>query len=160
MRVSGGCFGPASVKTGSAPGASAAEAPAEAVTGSGGFASPAAASLTKFESPAAGALAKGTVVTTSGWRGIDARSAIDAVVSSTRDALKVPSPTAPHPASATVPLKAKPATLRGVMIPPALCPCALILDRKSGSRNSLPAPPIDVVNLKNRAASPVLALSA
>jgi hypothetical protein len=142
MPVSGGRCGSVSAKTGSAAGAAVA-------TGAGGFASTAAA-----------ALAKGTAVTTAGGSGIGPRSAIDAVISSTGDASKVPSPTAPHPASATVPLKAKPATLRGVMIPPALSPCALILNRNSGSRNTLPAPAVDVVNLKNRAAGPVFALSA
>src|SRR4030088_1593465 len=54
MPVSGGRFGPAAVKTGSAAGISAAEEPAEATTGSGEFESPAAASLTE-------------VVTTAGW---------------------------------------------------------------------------------------------
>src|ERR1700704_5598859 len=43
MPVAGGRFGPASVKAGSAAGASGVEEPAEATTGPGEFASPAAA---------------------------------------------------------------------------------------------------------------------
>src|SRR3979490_1335646 len=60
MPVSGGPFGPASAKTGSAAGASAAEEPAEAKTGSGEFESPAPASLTEV----------GGGVTTRGWGGV------------------------------------------------------------------------------------------
>ncbi len=103
MPVSGGRFGPASVKTGWAAGASA----AEEKTGSGEFELPAAASLTEV-----------AVVTMGGWGRVGSRSAIDVAVFSIWDALKAPISAAPYPASATVPLKANPEKLRGVIIPP------------------------------------------
>jgi hypothetical protein len=154
MPVSGGRFGPASVKADSAAGISAMEEPAEAKTGPGEFEAPAAASLTavavaatdgwtgsgEFESPAAATLTEVAVVTTAGWSGVGPRSAIDAAVFSIWDALKAPSPAAPNPASATVPLKANLAKLRGVMIRSPLALRFSILDRISRSRNTLPPP--------------------
>src|SRR5262245_10172447 len=98
MPVSDGGFGAGSANTGSTAGTSAAEAPAEATTDSGAFASSVAASLT-------GA----AVVTTAGSGGVGPRSAIDAAAFSIWGALKVPDPTAIHPASATVPPNARPA---------------------------------------------------